>query len=129
MVPDFCSVLSSLFHSFLLEGWSGIMVISKFICKVEPGFSHLAKTPRICLRGCIQLVTEMFPDLLWESCDMRPSQSRRHHVVGIADSRSKDPSPKPPAVLCLVLTCPLHWSELPWQVFGLSTSLCSPGRG
>lgn len=50
-------------------------------------------------------MAERFLDVLWELCSI--PKDRRHHVVGISDSRSKDPSSKHPAVLCLVLTCPL----------------------
>lgn len=76
VAPGFRCALSSSFRSFLLEGWSGLMVISKFTCKAEPGFSHLANTPRSWPRGCIQPMTERFPDLLWESWSVRPSQGQ-----------------------------------------------------
>lgn len=50
LTPAFCCGLSSSLRPFPL---AGLLLISKFFWKVEPGFSRLAKTPRRQPRGCI----------------------------------------------------------------------------
>lgn len=129
LTPAFYGGLRSLFGPLPLEGWAGLLLISEFTCKVELGFSHLAKTPRSWPRGCIcPTAAEVPRSALGTTQPETFSEPGGTMWLGFLT---------PPGLIharnivqCRAWCSPALWylSELPSQVFGPSRSLCSAGR-